>query len=410
MAEPKFHFETIPLPLNDGTFVDLATEADQRWLRLEQSAYRAAGNHYSALYHLKDGRYLQVKYQVHRWDGKGWMWSHSEVGFGEFHGQPQVVHPLYAAGVLIEWQEALPEDLRNARAEAMKPKPELPPRPLSHWCARNDRFEGRRITKPDKPLLVKVVLQELLYFAVEFLLVVRRGFKRCEHDEQCLLFLESQLNKRYYVDPEKWVGDRDTVPPASFRVTELPELKDATGVRFAIDRLSELLKPVIGKNSAFWVPLADPDLPTAAEAEAFPGEVDALLPDLEIAVGELQKAVNYWIEKANAPAPTPPPAPRRVLKEPSKDDFTAYRVWAATGATHDVVTETLAKVHKIIRVRGTVTKMIKRVSDWLEAGNVLPPLPARQKRSKPMDPSKIDMGKKQGKGKANDDDEEPENK
>jgi hypothetical protein len=88
-----------------------------------------------------------------------------------------------------------------------------------------------------------------------------------------------------------------------------------------------------------------------------------------------------------------PPANKKSLKEPPPEAFAAYRLSRGTGAPQQTIAKTLSEEFRRPISQGTVSRWLGDVKDWLEAGNVLPPLPEPVKR-KPMsmDPERIDLG------------------
>jgi hypothetical protein len=86
----------------------------------------------------------------------------------------------------------------------------------------------------------------------------------------------------------------------------------------------------------------------------------------------------------------------RSLKEPTAEAFKAYRALVVTGKTQKQLAQLLTEELKRPIHQGTVSRWVNQVSDWLEAGNVLPDLsePLR-KRPTVMDPERIDLGERQ---------------
>jgi hypothetical protein len=82
-------------------------------------------------------------------------------------------------------------------------------------------------------------------------------------------------------------------------------------------------------------------------------------------------------------------------RQPSKDAFTAYRAWLATGKNQTELAELLTKEWKRPVYQGNVSRWLDHVKHWLEAGNVLPELSSPLDR-KPlaMDPERIDLGER----------------
>ena len=93
---------------------------------------------------------------------------------------------------------------------------------------------------------------------------------------------------------------------------------------------------------------------------------------------------------------TPAPRTTRSLqsrKEPSEDAFAAYRLLLVTGNTQTELAKNLTTELKRPVNQGAVSRWIRQVRDWLEAGNVLPDLTANAaKKPTTMDPERIDLG------------------
>jgi len=83
----------------------------------------------------------------------------------------------------------------------------------------------------------------------------------------------------------------------------------------------------------------------------------------------------------------------RSLVEPCPDAFTCYRVSIASGMKQVELAELLTKELKRKVSHGQVSRWNKRVKEWVEAGNVLPPLPqASRGTATAIDPQTLDLG------------------
>jgi NACHT domain len=85
------------------------------------------------------------------------------------------------------------------------------------------------------------------------------------------------------------------------------------------------------------------------------------------------------------------------IKKPSENAIKAYRYWLAFGRDKNQ-SEIAAELTKELREPVTqpkISRWIMRVEKWIEAGNVLPDLGMQARRARPIDPSKLDMGKRQ---------------
>jgi hypothetical protein len=81
------------------------------------------------------------------------------------------------------------------------------------------------------------------------------------------------------------------------------------------------------------------------------------------------------------------------LKEPPPEAFAAYRLARFMGMNQTEIAKRLAEEFGRPIDQGTVSRWIKWVVTWIEAGNVLPDLPnPDRKQPKPMDPERLDLG------------------
>jgi hypothetical protein len=86
-----------------------------------------------------------------------------------------------------------------------------------------------------------------------------------------------------------------------------------------------------------------------------------------------------------------------TLKEPPREAFSVYRYRFATGKNQ---TE-LASDPKLMEIigktvtQGQISRLLKRVTTWIEAGNVLPSLPKLNEKPRPIDPERLDLGERQ---------------
>jgi hypothetical protein len=88
---------------------------------------------------------------------------------------------------------------------------------------------------------------------------------------------------------------------------------------------------------------------------------------------------------------------RSQPKAPSEDDLKVYYYKAVTGKLQVELARDPELMKRLGRPlnQGTISRMLKRVSNWIEAGNPIPGLP-EPLTSKPssMDPERIDLGKR----------------
>jgi hypothetical protein len=128
--------------------------------------------------------------------------------------------------------------------------------------------------------------------------------------------------------------------------------------RFFISRINEGLKSRNGQDSNRLVPDSASAVPTVA-------------------------AVASQVQKQNAP---------------SEKAIQCYRLMVIRG---DVLTqaEVARQVYGDRRKQSNVSRDIKRVEAWLSAGNVLPDLTTPKPRTFPVDPAKLDTGRREDRGR-----------
>jgi len=81
------------------------------------------------------------------------------------------------------------------------------------------------------------------------------------------------------------------------------------------------------------------------------------------------------------------------LKQPSDDAFKAYRVWTITGKSQIELARLLESEFKRNVSQGQVSRWLRDVKKWIEAGKVLPDIHGtHSNKPMPMDPAKIDLG------------------
>jgi hypothetical protein len=145
-------------------------------------------------------------------------------------------------------------------------------------------------------------------------------------------------------------------------------------------------------NMAAAEPPAEPPPANGAPERAIGGEPDAAtLPHQAVA----------QTPRLETPLKTPPRPP---LKEPSKAAMAVYRYWFGSNCVlseHKTQTE-LANDLVLMKQLGrkvhqaTISRYLKQVRKWMEAGNIVPETSeSLNSQPKPMDPERIDLGKRQ---------------
>jgi hypothetical protein len=200
---------------------------------------------------------------------------------------------------------------------------------------------------------------------------------------------------------KKFQGEKDTRPGRSINNAhalmrhlglldrpDKPAEHETLSISKVIDHLDTLLKhyQTAGKQ--------------IAEAAEVPGTVDSEPPP---AVQAVTQPPGERLEEVDAAQENASESPKVVaesgslklkLKEPPPDAFKAYRAHKATGMIQTELAQLLARELKRPVTQGQVSRWLSGVREWLEGGNVLPPL-EEIKSISAIDPNKIDMGARQ---------------
>lgn len=128
-----------------------------------------------------------------------------------------------------------------------------------------------------------------------------------------------------------------------------------------------------------------------ARASARSPSLRALLTTLIGEVRELRALVQSS-QKNRAEASASPR--KRRIRQPSDLAITAYRAWLATQKPQKEIASLLSQKTGEPITQVKVSRFIKRVKTFLEAGSVLPDIPEKARREKAIDPSKIELGRR----------------
>lgn len=91
----------------------------------------------------------------------------------------------------------------------------------------------------------------------------------------------------------------------------------------------------------------------------------------------------------------PKVVPKAAMKEPCKEALAAYRLWFLQGSKQGAIAEVLSReFHRPIS-QGQVSKWLKEVKKYLEAGNILPPPKELHENPASFDPDVLEMGQRQ---------------
>jgi hypothetical protein len=113
-------------------------------------------------------------------------------------------------------------------------------------------------------------------------------------------------------------------------------------------------------------------------------------------IDELPPRVTGADHCSESPITSPSASTRRDVdagrKGPPLDAITCYRVWFTTGKTQKEIAARLSPQLARPVTQGQVSRWLKEVRDWLEAGNVLPDLFTPVSRPHAQDPRVLEMG------------------
>jgi hypothetical protein len=116
---------------------------------------------------------------------------------------------------------------------------------------------------------------------------------------------------------------------------------------------------------------------------------DAMSLDLKLK-DEFERVIADAEVNGGRPSTNGPEGKRQKTKEPSQKAFAAYR-------TVRILRKTQLETARELGVRqGQISRWVKQVAEWIEAGNVLPDLPqVPHRRARAVDPEVIDMGERE---------------
>ena len=101
-------------------------------------------------------------------------------------------------------------------------------------------------------------------------------------------------------------------------------------------------------------------------------------------------------------APEPKPIKQKArLTEPSREAFQCHRLMVITG-TEKTQTSIAKEVYRDAGKQWKVSRDLKAVKAWIEAGNVLPDMDESKPKTYSTDPSRIDKGRRQDTGRRGD--------
>ena len=374
----RFGFEKSVVRVGNGYFRPL-TDAARRWVCQASFRYDSDGERFNVLYELRDGRFAYVAYNgCYRTTVKSYLFWRREIWIGIVPSQAELVPPNDAVKLLTRWQCVIPEHLdRFLAVEPPTADKPSPARKLEHWSGKGHLTrQARRQAHEVQPL---DAVRELIEIAIPCILQVRvwsaDAGKReytwmSRGDDFCWQAFGALLFRRYPVDPNCWWGDTNDIPPASIGLHEFPWKPGETDLVDALRQLQCLLEPMLVVLYHSF-PLTSSDIPSTAESQAAFEGVIAALPDFESKVRRLKSAtaaLQSKIEQLDDSA-----LKGKTLNQPSDKAIAVYRLWFALGQKQEDIAKSFEVRYGHLMDQGTVSKYLKQVRAWVEAGNILPP-------------------------------------
>lgn len=293
--ELEFRFERGTIELDHGELFSPQEEALRRWEEFTPAYLDWVGSRFDLLYELRDGRFVQLTYEMcHQQDGPdGPFWSSGSPPAG------RVVTPAAAAQFLLQRQQSLPLQLKNAYEEWVRTETELAiasPRPLSHWLQRTPPGSVYQLLLTQERLRLRIdeVTRILFLFVEDYRGTLSLQTDREEYDPQ-VLARELWAWDKFNIDDWDWGTGKH--PPAVIDWLEAPWPKEWRGIRSTLLEVRQLLSLPMPCLMHRW--LSDlPDTPTDEEQQAAEDVVRERLGDLERLSASLQRD---WIALRNSP-------------------------------------------------------------------------------------------------------------
>jgi hypothetical protein len=261
----KFGFEHSAVELTCGTLFQPLKHGQNRWIDAQPSQSRYSCLDALVLYEHTDGRFLTILYrdcqstQVRIGDDELQLWCSNTRAVGKF------ITPAAALAFILKIEAPIPESLalecqsfeERRRAELQLAKQNSPEtvtiRPLQFWkdaeCLPRPgqwfgHYQGETVTAHDVDF--NQLSRKRYLTAVELVQVIRRWSTQ----EIALLRLPPDWSEdfinclflSYPVDPERWWGDTECVPPESATLMELQWPKHLRGVKSQMERLRALIE------------------------------------------------------------------------------------------------------------------------------------------------------------------------
>lgn len=378
-----FQFETTAIPTDTWLIPPLIT-ARQRWVK--EGLLTADGKEriFNVLYRLEDERYVGLTYGPARrrliWSG---WWKLERVWYDAEGPVGREISPDVAVQALETWNLDVPTEVRKAATHYQKHL--IVPQGIG-LPAGNPHRESLYSPTTAHAVDLRKELDQLVFNCVRAVQCFREWQQAPRPSPgENLRWLRQALFARYRVDISHWWGPKTDVPPTEVGLLGLDWPPQEKAVRQTIDSLQSLLREPIETARNVCAQASN-------RSSTIPSCLAEVLTEFECLTIRLRCEVEAY---GTAPEPQPPDDVSPQGKCPHDNAFRVYTLFVTTGKSQTEVAKIFAKESGVPIEQGTVSRWIRLVKDWLQAGNkmpVLPPLPDRP--SKTMDPSKLDNGQR----------------
>lgn len=393
LNEKKFQFEESVIRLQSGDVFRPLKDAVERWVCERRSPYEVIGPTMEILYQLGDDTFVIVVNEccdrvLNDSDG-------SQIWTSDSPPNGRRVTDREAADFILSGQRPLPECLESKIEEFMAPQtigePKIQePRPIEFWLECKDVSQASSLVAHEIDPIE--MAEDIMNFGIAAVQQLRNQPRLDALNARDDVFgLGRTLFRMYTVDPKKWWGSNDIVPPQQVSHTELPWPKGSAKVECIVEELSKAFRIPYAALRAYrslpgdFAKPNDQDLPVIQEA------VDGMAEILEPLVVELRSAISGYQSFLAAQPPE-----KEAIKRPSDRAFRVYVLSTYFDVTQQEISEMMKRKTGTPITQGTISRYISSVKRWLDDGNKMPALETLNKdRAKSIDPSKLDMGKRE---------------
>ncbi len=381
-----FGFEQNVFHLGHSRFRPLKDAVD-RWSTTSSDG-RFSGNLACVLYELRDGRFVFIEYPdcqltVHRR-----FLRSIEIWVSHEPPSLRIVGPQEAVMFLQRGHFDLPASLEKTAALMSAERSQPVIRPQSLWAGRNHQV--RRNPAPPSDLLAYV--ESLMDSGTSAVQAIRKWAKDHGGDDVNVREFVAKLLAEFKVDPLTWNGTPGGIPPETVSLLDLVWPANTHRVQENLGHMRSLLDaPVAILNRV--CPLNDPKEPTSEERSEARRTLIEALPDIEATIGSIRKqlaAIRQAQEQAAAAQ-----AAKSAVPKPSENDFIVYQIQVNTGMSQKQVASEFTRTMRLPMDQGQVSKALKRVHVWIDAGNMASPIELPDPRdATPFNPEVLNRGQR----------------